>query len=109
MLAVLGIVMGLPAPRLDVPQRALREFCQAHHIRSLLLFGSARTERFRADSDVDILVEFEPGHVPGFGLVDLEDELSRLFGRPVDLSTRNELSRSFRDRVLAQAEVLYAG
>ena len=87
----------------------IAEFCERHHIRRLSLFGSVLREDFRPDSDVDVLVEFEPGHVPGFfGLYDLEEDLSRLFGRGVDLRTPEDLSRYFRDEVLACAEVQYA-
>jgi uncharacterized protein len=88
----------------------IAEFCQRHHIRKLALFGSVLREGFRADSDVDVLVEFEPGRVPGFfRLFDLEEELSQLFGgRKVDLRTPEDLSRYFRDEVVAQAEVQYA-
>lgn len=89
----------------------IAEFCQCHHIRKLSLFGSVLREDFGPQSDVDVLVEFEPGHVPGFfRLFDLEEELARLFGgRKVDLRTPQDLSRYFRDEVVAQAEVQYAG
>lgn len=88
--------------------RAIAEFCRRHYIRRLSLFGSVSRGDFRADSDLDVLVEFDPGHVPGFGFVDLAAELSNLFGRRVDLNTPNSLSPYFRDRVLAEAQVLYA-
>lgn len=91
-----------------VPGHAIAVFCRLHHIRRLSLFGSVLRGDFRADSDVDLLVEFDPGHVPGFGFVDLEAELSGLFGREVDLNTPNSLSPYFRDRVLAEAQVIYA-
>ena len=85
-------------------------FCRQHHIRRLSLFGSVLTPAFRPDSDIDVLVEFEPGHVPGFfGISALEDELAPLFGgRKVDLRTPQDLSRYFRDQVVATAEVQYA-
>ena len=85
-------------------------FCRRHHIRKLAFFGSVLRDDFTADSDIDVLVEFEPGHIPGFfRLVDMECELSSLFGgRKVDLRTPQDLSRYFRDEVLAQAEVQYA-
>jgi predicted nucleotidyltransferase len=92
---------------LDVPTTAVAQFCRRHYIRRLSLFGSVLSGRFRPDSDIDILVEFELGHVPGFAFFDLQDELSALLGRPVDLHTPNSLSRYFRDRVLAEAEVIY--
>ena len=87
----------------------IAEFCKRHHIRRLSLFGSVLREDFRADSDVDVLVEFGPGHVPGFfDLFDVEEDLSTLFGRRVDLRTPEDLSRYFRDEVMARAEVQYA-
>ena len=88
----------------------IAEFCERYHIRKLSLFGSMLREDFGPGSDVDVLVEFEPGHVPGFfRLFDLEEELSRLFGgRKVDLRTPQDLSQYLRDEVLAGAEVQYA-
>jgi len=85
-------------------------FCRRHHVRRLSVFGSVLREDFGSESDIDVLVEFEPGHVPGFfGLFDLEEELSALAGgRKVDLRTAQDLSRYFRDEVLANAEVQYA-
>ncbi len=92
-----------------VPKETIAAFCRRHHIRKLAFFGSILREDFSPDSDIDVLVEFEPGHVPGFfGLVPMEYELSELFGgRKVDLRTPQDLSRYFRDEVLAQAEVQY--
>jgi predicted nucleotidyltransferase len=93
-----------------IPKEIVATFCRRHHIRRLAFFGSVLREDFRADSDIDVLVEFERGHVPGFfGLVDMECELSGLFGgRKVDLRTPQDLSRYFRDQVLAGAQVQYA-
>jgi predicted nucleotidyltransferase len=91
-----------------IDDQMLSSFCRRHHVRRLALFGSVlRPQEFRADSDLDVLVEFEPGHVPGFGFVDLADELSVLLGRRVDLHTPASLSPEFRDAVLREAEVLY--
>jgi predicted nucleotidyltransferase len=96
-------------PAVAIPSEALAAFCRRRHIRWLAVFGSALTEGLRPDSDVDVLVEFAPGHTPGLAIVDVEDELSALLGgRKVDLVLREELSRWIRDRVLAEAEVLYA-
>lgn len=91
-------------------RQRIAEFCERHHIRKLALFGSVLREDFRPDSDVDVLVVFEPGHVPGFfRLFDLEEELSAIFGgRKVDLRTPEDLSRYFRREVEAEAEVQYA-
>ncbi len=95
---------------IPVPQDRLGDFCQRNQIRKLSLFGSVLRDDFGSDSDIDVLVEFEPGHVPGFfRLFDMEEELSSLFdGRRVDLRTPQDLSRYFRDEVLASAEIQYA-
>jgi predicted nucleotidyltransferase len=87
----------------------IREFCERHHIRRLAVFGSALRDDFGPESDVDVLVDFIPGHTPGFfGLFDMEEELSALFGgRKVDMRTPQDLSRYFRDEVVAKAEVQY--
>lgn len=84
-------------------------FCRRNHIRKLSLFGSVLREDFGPESDVDVLVEFEPGHTPGFfRLFDMEEELSLLLdGCKVDLRTPEDLSRYFRDEVLAQSRVQY--
>jgi hypothetical protein len=93
-----------------VDKDKIAEFCQRHHIIRLAIFGSALRDDFGAESDIDVLVDFEPGHVPGFfRLADMEEELSALFGgRKVDLRTPEDLSRYFRDKVVAEAEVQYA-
>lgn len=92
--------------RVDVEKVA--GFCRRHHIRRLAVFGSVLRDDFRPDSDVDVLVQFEDGHTPGWELFHLEDELSALLGRRVDLNTPGFLSRSFRQRVIDEAQVLYA-
>ena len=96
-----------PLSRMVIPRERLAEFCRHHHIRKLALFGSVLRDDFRPDSDVDVLVEFEPGRVPGFfSFVDMEEELSALFnGRRIDLRTPQDLSRYFRDEVMAEAQV----
>jgi predicted nucleotidyltransferase len=88
----------------------VRAFCETNGIGRLLLFGSVLTHQFGPQSDVDILVEFLPDHVPGFfGLAELEAELTTLFAnRRVDLRTPQDLSHHFREKVLATAEVQYA-
>jgi uncharacterized protein len=78
-----------------------------HHIRKLALFGSVLRDDFGPNSDVDILVEFESGHVPGLAFFDMEAELSHHIGRQVDLNTPPFLSQYYRDTVLVEAEVLY--
>ena len=96
------------AARIRMDHQATAEFCRRHHIRRLSLFGSVLRSDFGPDSDVDVLVEFEPGHVPGLALFSMEEELSRILGRKVDLNTPGFLSSRFRDRVLSEAEVQYA-
>ena len=93
---------------IELPREQMEAFCVRHHIRKLSLFGSVLTPRFRPSSDIDVLVEFVPGQGPGyFGLAGMELELSDLLGRKVDLRTPGEISRYFRDRVLASAVVQY--
>jgi predicted nucleotidyltransferase len=93
---------------ISVPKNTIARFCRRHHIHRLSLFGSVLRNDFGPDSDIDVLVEFEPGHVPGFGIVDMESELSRVLGRKVDLRTPAELSRYFREQVVKEAEVKYS-
>lgn len=94
---------------LTIPKKELAEFCRRHHIRRLSLFGSVLREDFGPDSDVDVLVEFEPGHTVGLiRLAGMERELSEKLGRKVDMRTPADLSRYFRDEVTAEAEVVYA-
>ena len=96
-------------PRIRFSQYQIARFCQRNNIRRLALFGSVLRDDFGQDSDVDVLVEFEPGRAPGFlGLARMEEELSEIIGRKVDLNTPMSLSRYFRDAVLAEAEEQYA-
>ncbi len=71
--------------RIQIPKERITDFCQRHHIRKLAIFGSALRDDFGPDSDVDVLVEFEPGHVPGLAFFGIEQELSAILGRKVDL------------------------
>ena len=94
--------------RIAVDREKIAEFCRRPHIRKLAFFGSVLRDDFRPDSDVDVLVEFEPNQrVTLFDMVDLEQELTQLIGRHVDLRTPGDLSRYFRQRVLDSAEGLY--
>lgn len=97
-------------PRLTIPDEQLARFCRERHIRRLSLFGSTLKGTSRPDSDIDLLVEFEPGYEPGLlGLASMEAELAEsLGGKKVDLRTPQDLSRHFRDQVLQTAEVQYA-
>jgi predicted nucleotidyltransferase len=97
--------MGETRPFL--PAEKIAAFCRRHHIRKLSLFGSVLRDDFRPDSDIDVLVEFEPGHTPGLGFFAMQDELSAVVGRKVDLNTPGFLSTNFRDLVLQEAEVQY--
>jgi predicted nucleotidyltransferase len=98
-------------PQLPIAQDLLARFCRKQHIRRLSLFGSRLKGSARPDSDVDLLVEFEPGLEPGLlGLAGMEAELADMLGESkVDLRTPQDLSRHFRDQVLRTAEVQYAG
>ena len=93
--------------RFNISKRQLEVFCHRHHIKKLSLFGSVLREDFRPESDIDILVEFETGHVPGFGIIKMEKELAQLLGRKVDVRTPADLSRYFRDEVVREARVEY--
>jgi len=93
--------------RIEVPAERIAEFCRRHHIRRLAFFGSVLRDDFTSESDVDILVEFEPGKTPGFAFFGMQDELSEILGRRVDLNTANDLSRYFRGDVLREAEPVY--
>lgn len=92
-----------------IPKEQIADFCQRHYIRKLSLFGSVLRDDFTPESDIDFLVEFEPGKTPGFfNIVSMEMELSELLeGRKIDLRTPNELSIYFRDKVMAEAVVQY--
>ena len=111
--AVINLPKGEPVARnrnITVPKTRVAEFCQHNYIRALYLFGSVLREDFRPDSDIDILVEFEPGHVPGFfSIFDMEQELSRIFGgRKIALRTPKDLGRYFREEIFSTAELHYA-
>ena len=92
---------------IDLSLEEIKQFCQRHSIRKLSLFGSVLRDNFTKESDVDILVEFEPGKTPGLAIITMQDELSTMTNRQVDLRTPADLSRYFRDRVLAEAIVIY--
>lgn len=86
----------------------MREFCERNHIRKLSLFGSVLTPRFRPESDIDMLVEFDPKHIPGLiRFAGMEIELSEKLGRKVDMRTPEDLSKYFRDEVVSSALLQY--
>jgi len=94
--------------RIDIPKERIAEFCRQNHIRRLALFGSVLRDDFAPDSDVDVLVEFEPeARVGLLRLAGMEIELGDLMGRKVDLRTPGFLSDHFRDQVMVEAEVQY--
>ena len=91
-----------------ITRENLEFFCKKHHIKKMALFGSALRDELQPDSDVDLLVEFETEFMPGlFDVARMEIELSKVFGRKVDLRTPEDLSRYFRSEVLDTAEVQY--
>jgi predicted nucleotidyltransferase len=93
--------------RIIIDREKISDFCRRHHIRKLALFGSVLREDFNPESDVDVLVEFEQGHVPGLAFFSMERELSEILNHKVDLNTPQFLSPYFRDHVLAEAEAQY--
>jgi predicted nucleotidyltransferase len=94
---------------IELPKKRIEEFCKRYHIKKLSLFGSALRDDFSPESDLDILVEFDPAHMPGFiRLAGMEIELTEILGRKVDMRTAQDLSRYFRDEVLNSSKVQYA-
>lgn len=92
---------------IEISQGQVERFCRERGIRRLALFGSVLRDDFRPESDIDVLVEFQPGVRVGLRFFEMERELSRLFGRKVDLNTPGFLSKYFRDRVLREAKTIY--
>ncbi len=85
----------------------IAEFCRRNHMKRLAFFGSVLRDDFRPESDVDVLVEFDEGHTPGLAFFNMEQELSEILGRRVDLNTLGFLSASIRDEALREAETQY--
>jgi len=94
-------------PNIAIPQEQIAEFCRKHHIRKLSLFGSVLRDDFRPDSDIDVLIEFEPGYKPGFAIGGIQMELSDIFGREVHVSTQGSIHDTILPKVLASASVEY--
>lgn len=93
---------------IKLPKDKIERFCKKYHIAYLALFGSVLTSSFSEKSDVDVLVKFKKKHLPHLlGLIGMESELSDIIGYSVDLKTPNDLSRYFRDEVLAKAKTIY--
>ena len=95
------------SPNIAIDRVELAAFCRRHGIGRLAVFGSALRADFAPGSDIDVLVEFETGRTPGLAFFAMQDELTRMFGRAVDLHTPASLSRYFRDAVLAEAQDQY--
>jgi uncharacterized protein len=93
--------------RIPIDLDKIANFCRRHHIRRLSFFGSVLRDDFGPASDVDVLVDFEPGHAPGLAFFLMEEELSEIIGRKVDLNTSGFLSPYFRDRIEKESEVQY--
>ncbi len=96
------------AQRFKVTEEALANFCRKHHIIKLALYGEVLREDFTATSPINVLVEFQAGYAPGFGIVNIEQELGRLASRKVDLRSPGDLSRYVRGEVAREARVIYA-
>ena len=95
--------------RINIPKEPLAQFCETYHVRRISLYGSALRDDFGPDSDIDILIDFEPGFKAGLlKMAHMENKLSDMLGRKVDLRTTGDLSRYFRQKVLESAEVEYA-
>jgi hypothetical protein len=101
------MTVHLNQAKIKIPTDELAAFCRRHHIRRLALFGSVLRDDFTPESDLDVLVEFEAGYIPGLAFFAIEAELSQLFNRKVDLNTSQFLSRYFRDEVQAEAVFMY--
>ncbi len=96
----------MPA-RIEIPTERIAEFCQRNRVRRLALFGSVIRDDFTPQSDVDVLVEFEPGYAAGFVFFQMRRELTTMLGREVDMHTAASLSPYFRQEVLDEAEEVY--
>lgn len=93
--------------RISIDMEKIAVFCKDNHIRRLALFGSVLRDDFDPQSDVDVLVEFEHGYMPGLKFFRIQEQISQILGRKVDLNTPEDLSKYFRDEVLSEAEVQY--
>lgn len=92
---------------IDIHHDDLAAFCRKHHIRKLAFFGSVLRDDFQPTSDIDVLVEFDPQHIPGLAFFGMEMELSDMLGYPVDLNTLRFLSTDIRQHVESEAQVAY--
>ena len=99
------------SPRIDIPKQEIAAFCQRNGIKRLALFGSVLRDDFTAESDVDVIVEFEPGKTPGLKFITMQDELSDIYGRKVDLYTFRGVESNpnwlLQKEILSSAETVY--
>jgi predicted nucleotidyltransferase len=95
------------APAIKIPREALIAFCRRRGIRRLSLFGSVLRDDYRPNSDIDVLVEFRPERIVGWEIIEIEDELSQLFGHRVEVVSPKYLLPRLKDRILASAQVQY--
>ena len=99
------------ASRISATPDIIADFCERWHITQMSLFGSVLRDDFGSDSDIDVLIEFEPDCVPGLRFVGMAEELERLLGRPVDVLTRSAVEQSSnfirRKEILGSAQVIY--
>ena len=97
--------------RIDIPKEEIAAFCRRNNIRRMALFGSVLRDDFTPESDVDVLVEFEPDQTPGLEFITMQNELSKILGRQVDLHTfkgiESSRNRLRREEILSSAEVQY--
>lgn len=95
-------------PKIKIPKVWLEKFCAENHIIKMAFFGSVISDHFKETSDIDILVEFDPKHIPGlFGFVGMRNSLSERLGREVDLRTPEDISNLFRNQVIEQSYPIY--
>ena len=99
--------MSVQAKLTSAQQKALKAFCETHGVKRLAFFGSAITDQFRAESDVDVLLEFRPGCVPGFAFFSLQDELEAILGQSVGVTTPGGLHPLIQEEVVRGAQAYY--
>jgi len=92
---------------IDIPEEKIAEFCRRNHITKLALFGSVLRDDFTPKSDVDVIVEFHPDHIPGWAFFGMQEELGEILQREVDLLTFTEISKYFRKKILREAQTVY--
>jgi uncharacterized protein len=93
--------------RLPIQYADIERFCMKHHIKKLAFFGSVLREDFNSDSDVDVLVAFEEGHVPGWNIIGIRDELAQLVGKSIDFGTFNSVNPTYQATIFSTMQVFY--